>query len=204
MSDDVTPGSIGISTSPALTRRGILTRTAPRPPGPVGLKGGSAKSGAAPLGAQVVSFARGRIGRRVGTGECYDLADRALRNAGAKSAPDYGAITPTADYVWSREVSLADVCPGDIIQFRNYRFDRLVNRRDGSYTTEFQERPHHTAIVETTSANGLITVLEQNAPPGSPVQRTQLYFADSSTDNGGTKTTVTVQGQIWFYRPEAR
>jgi hypothetical protein len=203
MPDDVTPGPLGIPTSPALTGNGILTRTAPITPGPVGLKGGNAKGGAAPLGDQVVSFAKGRISKKVGSGECYDLADRALRNAGAKSAPDYGETTPTADYVWGREVSLADVRPGDIIQFRNYRFDRRVDRSDGSYTTKFQERPHHTAIVETTGENGMMTVLEQNAPPGSPVQRTQLYFANSSINEGGTKTTVTVQGQIRFYRPEA-
>jgi hypothetical protein len=151
----------------------------------------------------VVTFARGKLGERVGRGECFDLADRALRNAGAKSAADFGSVADDADYVWGRPVSLSDVRPGDIIQFRDYRYDRTVEtstRED----TDFQERPHHTAIVERVDGGGALTVLEQNAPDGSPGRRTQLFFSDANSTSGGKKTTIKVQGTLKFYRPQPR
>ena len=84
-------------------------------------------------------------------------------------------MTPDADYVWGSRVNLADVQSGDIIQFRNYHYDRTIDTAT-STDTDFQERPHHTAIVGSMGANGAITVLEQNVPDGSPVQRSQLFF----------------------------
>ena len=88
------------------------------------------------------------------------------------------------------------------------RYDReiVVDNPDGSGSTntDFQERPHHTVVVESVDGNGAVTVLEQNAPPGSPVRRTQLFFADSTTTSGRRRTTVRVQGTLWFYRPQAR
>ena len=47
-------------------------------------------------------------------------------------------------------------------------------------------------------------VLEQNAPPGSSVTRTRLFFTNSRTESGRTTTTVRVRGSWWLYRPEAR
>ena len=189
----------GIPELLAVDSHGISVFTSAEPPGPIGLKGGKIV-----LGDQVLTFARRHIGNKVGSGECYDLADRALRNAGAKSAPDYGKITPTADYIWGREVGLADVQPGDIIQFRDYQFERRVERNDGSYETKSQERPHHTAIINSIGDNGAIIVLEQNAPPGSQVHQTQLYFSNATTNQNGTKTTIKIEGRVWFYRPQPR
>ncbi len=68
---------------------------------------------------KILSFAQGKSGTQVGTGECYDLADRALAEAGAKSASDFGTVTPTADYVWGQDVPLSQTRPGDILQFHN-------------------------------------------------------------------------------------
>jgi hypothetical protein len=183
---------------------GTLARTDSPFPGPIGLQAnaGSGKTGAA-LGEQVVSFARGKIGQRVGQGECFDLADQALRSAGAKSAADFGSVAKDADYVWGSPVSLSDARPGDIIQFRDYRYDRTIDTATRT-DTDFQERPHHTAIVERVEGNGAITVLEQNAPDGSPGQRSQLFFSDVSTTTGGKKTTIKVQGTFRFYRPQPR
>ncbi len=178
-------------------------------PVPVGLqaKGGSGSIGTGVPGEQVISFARRRIGQRVGRGECFDLVDQALRNAGAKSAADFGTVADGADYVWGNRVSLSDVRPGDIIQFRNYRYDRTIDtatRTETRTDTDFQERPHHSAIVETVDEQGAITVLEQNAPEGGPSQRSQLFFSDVSTNSGGKTTTVKVRGRFWFYRPQPR
>jgi hypothetical protein len=184
---------------------GTLARTESPLPGPIGLQaqGGSGTAGSASLSDRVVSFARDKIGQGVGSGECFDLADQALRNAGAKSAADFGTVTRNADYVWGSSITLADARPGDIIQFRNYRYDRTVETASGT-DTDFQERPHHTAIVERVDEAGAITVLEQNAPDGSPGQRSQLFFSNVSTNAAGRRTTIRVQGRVRFYRPQPR
>ena len=131
-----------------------------------------------------------------------------MSNAGARSASDYGSVTPDTDYVWGSSVSLTELQPGDVIQMRGYRYDRdvEVNNPDGSGSSDsdFQERPHHTVIVESVDGNGAVTVLEQNAPKGSAVRRSQLFFKDSETTAGHRKTKIKVQGSFWFYRPQAK
>jgi hypothetical protein len=180
-------------------------------PGPVGLdsKGGGSGKGSEPsIAERILGFTRRNRGQRVGDGECFTLADQALRGAGARSAADYGGVSPNADYVWGDAVALTAVRPGDVVQFRDYQYQRDVERQhpDGSSESETQveERPHHTAIVETVGANGEITVLEQNAPQGGPVVRTRLYFASAERTAGGESTTIRVRGSFWFYRPQAR
>lgn len=177
-------------------------------PGPIGLDAPSGGTQApANLGEQVVTFARSQHGNRVGDGQCFALADRALRGARAKSAADYGSITPTADYVWGTSVTLAGLQPGDVIQFRNYSVTRVVVTRDSRQTTTeeiTQERPHHTAVVDSVDGDGAVTVLEQNSPEQSPVTRTQLFFTSGTTTSGNRTITTTVRGTVRFYRAEAR
>jgi len=81
-----------------------------------------------------------------------------------------------------------------------------VTEDDSGTTTEehAEDRPHHTAIVESVDGNGAVTVLEQNSPEGSAVRRTQLFFTARTTTSGNRTTTITVSGTFWFYRPEAR
>jgi hypothetical protein len=178
------------------------------PPGPVGLdaKNGTAKPTPAGMSDSVVGYARSHDGGRVGNGECFALADEALRAAGAKSAADFGRVTSHADYVWGTSVGLADVQPGDVIQFRNYTYHRVdVVKDDRATTTEERDegRPHHTAIVESVDGDGALTVWEQNAPAGGPVTRTQLFFSDRNETSGKRTTKITVRGRFRFYRPEA-
>jgi hypothetical protein len=178
-------------------------------PGPVGLdaKSGDAKQSGASAADQIVGYARRQRGRRVGDGQCFTLVDRALRGADAKSAADYGRVTPNADYQWGSSVTLADLQPGDVIQFRDYVYERVVVTHDDTGTTTAEDagdRPHHTAVVESVDGNGAVTVLEQNAPDGSPVRRTRLYFTAGTTTSGNRTTTIKVRGTFWFYRPEAR
>lgn len=91
--------------------------------------------------------------------ECYDLADRVLRDSHARSAPDFGTITDDADYEWGTAVPLTEVRPGDILQFRNHlvRTETVTHtlRRLPDGSTEFADnqhietrpRGHHTAVV---------------------------------------------------------
>lgn len=176
------------------------------------------------LSQQVFNYANARLGQRVGSGECFDLADRALRAAGARTASDYGRITRNADYVWGRSVNHQLAISGDVVQFRNYRMIittvTRTTQRNGNWTeeteTQTQTRPHHTAIVAAVGQNGAIDVLEQNIGTGSnrrKVQRNTLYFGSparttSSTTQGGATTVVTttiqVTGAARFYRAEAK
>ena len=187
---------------------GTSPRTETPTPGPIGLDAPSGGGTTAGIADRIVGFAQRQRGSRVGNGECFTLADRALSTAGARSASDYGEVTPNTDYVWGTVVSLSDLQPGDVIQMRDYRYDRevVVDNPDGSGSNneDFQERPHHTVIVESVQGNGAATVLEQNAPRGSAVRRTTLYFSNSTTTSGHRTTTVRVQGTLWFYRPQAR
>jgi hypothetical protein len=203
------PGSTDGAAGTLEVDDGTLARTETPDPAPVGLDApsGSGTNTAASVPLRVVGYARRQRGSRVGNGECFTLADRALTSAGARSAADFGTVVPDADYVWGTATTLADLQPGDIIQMRNYRFDREVevNNPDGSGSTNtsFEERPHHTAIVESIAGDA-VTVLEQNAPPGSAVLRSVLFFRDSTSTAGHTTTTIRVQGTFWFYRPQPR
>jgi len=182
---------------------GTLARTSSPPPPPIGLKGGSAKGSEASIADQIVAYARQRLGQVVGDGECFTLVDRALRNAGARSAADFAPVTPDADYEWGTTVTLSDLRPGDVIQFRDYQCDVETQSRT-EVASERQTRPHHTAIVERTGDHGAVTVLEQNIPEGTGVTRHVLRFTSGTWSSGVTTTTVQVQGTFWFYRPQSR
>jgi hypothetical protein len=201
------PGSTDGPAGTIVIDNGTLARTESPDPGPIGLDasgGGNTPN----VAVRVLGFARRQHGSRVGDGECFALADRALTNARARTASDFGTVEHDADYVWGTPVAFNDLQPGDIIQLRDYRFDREVDVQNpdgsGSTNSTFKERPHHTAIVETVNANGSVTVLEQNAPRGSAVIRTELFFTNSTTTSGRRTTTIQVQGTFWFYRPQPR
>ena len=209
MSNGLLPGPANGPGSPNIDE-GTLPRAGTRPPGSIGLDidGGSKGAPQQSLGDRVLAFARQRIGQVHGDGECFTLADDALRQAGAKSAADFGKVGPDVDYVWGAAVTRAGLQPGDIIQMRDYRADITTETEhpDGSADsdTQAEERPHHTAIVESVGTDGKVTVLEQNFPDGSAVTRNVLHLTSSTSSSGGTKTQVTVTGKLWFYRSKAR
>jgi len=188
---------------------GTLARMPTPSPGPIGLEanGSPAAHSSPDMPDRIVSYARRRLGRPFLDGECFTLVDHALGAAGAKSASDYGTVVPDADYVWGTWIGLSDLQPGDVIQFRDYVCTVVTVTEDagGTSTEEIvQERLHHTAIVERVGEDGAVTVLEQNAPEGAPVARSELFFAEGRVTSGHRVTTITVRGSFWFYRPEAR
>jgi hypothetical protein len=200
----------GIDGDPSSTiDDGTLARIGSPPPGTIGLdaKGGSPKQSAPSIADRILSFVRRQQGQRYGNGECFTLTDAALGGAGARSARDYGTVTPNADYVWGDSVNLSELRPGDVIQFRDYSYERVTVTEDDSGTTtdeHAEDRPHHTAVVQSVGANGAVTVWEQNSPPGSAVRRTTLYFTGGTSEDGNTTTRIRVSGSFWFYRPQPR
>ena len=208
MGNGLIPGPMTGPGSPDIDE-GTLPRAGTPPPGSVGLELKGGKGAPQPsLGDKILGFARQKVGQVHGDGECFTLADDALKGAGAKSAADFGTVAPDVDYVWGAAVARAALKPGDIIQMRDYRVETNTetNRPDGSSEsdTRIEERPHHTAIVESIGADGRATVLEQNHPVGSAVTRNVIHLTDTTSSSGSTTTQVTVSGKFWFYRPQPR
>jgi hypothetical protein len=126
------------------------------------------------VGERIVQFCRENKAKAVGDGDCYDLAKYALHAAGAKPQfrnPDHPA---KGDYVWGRLVahlevteagpkrtgSINDVRPGDVIQFRDTRWEGPRASGRGRYTMTLK---HHTAIVYAVEDGGkLVRFYHQN------------------------------------------
>ena len=151
-----------------------------------------------PINAKVLAFARGKVGEKVGDGQCTSLAIAAVREAGARRYPFEGG----GDFVWGEPVdSFREALPGDILQFRDAVFKGRRNVSSRRVVTWHHEYPHHTAIVAGVKDNGkLVTLLHQNVGPrGSTPEdrqkvREETLRADSLQDGG----------HVWIYRPSPR
>ena len=203
------------------SQRGTLAQSQTTRPGPTGTTqsatrqsttGGATTTQPLTYGRQIVDFARRQVGQRVGDGECFALADQALRSAGAGSAADFGPVGTDTDYRWSSQrVEASQAQPGDIIQFRNFTVETRTDRPDKSWQSNSESRPHHTAVVVANDGAGHLTVLEQNVQIGGTtgqaqrtVRQNQIPVASSTTNNAGATTTVRVGGTMIVYRPIAR
>ncbi|MCX6295278.1 MAG: hypothetical protein NTX97_04275 [Bacteroidetes bacterium] len=96
---------------------------------------------------KIISFCEENKGKKVGKGECWDLAKEALNKAGAIWTPPYD---------FGKEIHKKDVIQaGDIVQFENVR----IEYPDGSW----KELPHHTAIIFKVISPVKFIIAEQNA-----------------------------------------
>ena len=186
------------------------------------------------LNQKVVVWARGKLGKKIGRGQCWDLGENALKDAGAQTSNDLGPVGDDIDYVWGDPIKdIKDVQPGDVLQIRDHEVITTTvitwTFPDGSTIEEEDERSakrgHHTAIVDVAPGpDGVIRTLEQHVKPkGDVVQSLQLYTRSlpTVTTDGvakkahpGTKksvsakfqkkVTVEVKGTIWPYRPKSK
>ncbi|MBA3971791.1 MAG: CHAP domain-containing protein [Bacteroidetes bacterium] len=100
-----------------------------------------------PIAQKILSFCDLNKGKKVGKGECWDLAKEALNSSGATWKPPY---------VFGKQLTKKEtVLPGDIIQFEKV----TIKYPDGSW----KELPHHTAIVYSVVAEKKYLMAEQNA-----------------------------------------
>ena len=94
-----------------------------------------AQSNIPDLNKEILKYVKSVKGKKVDRGECWDLANQALKLVGADWDKEYvygNRIDPKTDQVF----------PGDLIQFENVK----VQYTEGNATyTEFMT--HHTAIV---------------------------------------------------------
>jgi hypothetical protein len=135
----------------------------------------SAVAQPATMSEQVVKFCKDNLRNKVGDGECYDLAEAALKQAGAKLQTEFKDSPKAGDYVWGKLAYTIEIVggsqkvtkdptinlqPGDVLQFGDARFEGKNLRGFEKYTTMF---PHHTAVVlDVNKADGILTALEQN------------------------------------------
>ena len=94
---------------------------------------------------RILDFATSNIGRKVGNGECWTLAAEAL---------DYAGAVPPNLYDFGQEISLRQLQPGDVLQFRSARFE------EANYWAQLGV-PDHTAIVYSTKGSKTF-ILHQN------------------------------------------
>ncbi|HUR32145.1 MAG TPA: hypothetical protein VMZ69_11995, partial [Saprospiraceae bacterium] len=129
------------------------------------------------LNTHIVEFVKSKLNKKVGRGECWDLASEALNTQHAKwdGRYKYGTLV---DY------KTECVYPGDIIQF-----ERVVVecKFDGGMTRD--EMPHHTAVVYEVQSTGNFIIAHQNYNNKKKVVLTSLNMENIK------------RGKATIYRP---
>lgn len=128
---------------------------------------------------RIVQHVLAQKGKKVGRGECWDLAAEALNAAGAKwdGMYKYGEVVD-----WKKN----EVLPGDIVQMANVQ----VEHKEGNMSRrEFYGK--HTAVVIAVRGRGDFSLAHQNV---DPVGR-KVGFSDLNTDDVRS-------GKLVFYRPQ--
>lgn len=102
------------------------------------------------LNKQIVSFVKSSLNKKVGRGECWDLAAQALNNVGASW---------DKNYVFGKEIAYKTECvyPGDIIQFEGVEIE--YKKKEVFYREQLE---HHTAVIYLVKDKGNFVVAEQN------------------------------------------
>jgi hypothetical protein len=149
---------------------------------------------------KVVEYAKSQVGKQVGNGECWTLANEAMKLAGTKSSFHFTDTPNKGDYVWGtlsfgldgkgakESGALKDVKPGDIMQFRDAKFSG--RKGNGTYT---MTASHHTAVVvKADKMAKTITILHQNWNGKKTVAEETLPLGDLK------------EGWIKVYRPQPK
>jgi hypothetical protein len=132
-----------------------------------------------PSNVAVVNFVKLNLGKKVGRGECWDLANGALMKAGA---------------IWDHKFKFgkiinpgSDIFPGDIVQFSGVKLKHHLNDQ---IVTETMLQ--HTAIIYSVIAPGIYEIAQQNTGgrSGKKVSLSRLTLQDK------------VKGTIVFFRPQ--
>jgi uncharacterized protein (DUF2147 family) len=121
---------------------------------------------------QLVAFCKDNLGKQVGNGECWTLADQAFRACGIKR--------PTNDLrVWGRKIDFEKekLQEGDIVEYRTAKFS------NGTWTG-----PEHTSVIVKASRKTIV-VAQQNW--GGKKTVSEMEFDPSTL----------VSGELTFYRP---
>lgn len=130
------------------------------------------------LNKQILAFVKTKINKKVGRGECWDLASEALNSVGAKWDHDFEfgkIVNPKSECIF----------PGDIMQFEGVELDY----RKGN-TIYHEDLAHHTAIIYEVKTKGSFMLAQQNTNTGG--KKVSLEPFDMSSVS---------KGQYKIFRP---
>jgi hypothetical protein len=130
------------------------------------------------LNKMIIDFVKTRLNKKVGKGECWDLAAEALNSAGAKW---------NGQYVYGSVVHYQSDCvyPGDIMQFKGVRIKYQVNNRIYDETMD-----QHTAIIYEVKGKGDYILAHQNTA-----------FSGRKVGLSELKLENITRGKFTIYRP---
>jgi hypothetical protein len=144
------------------------------------------------LNLKILTFCKKSMGKKIGNGQCADLAYRALMYAGAESPDNFRDHPRRGDYVWGeliyghkidedKHMETGDrklVRPGDVIQMRDVIIEH-VEETEEFITRETIDADHHTAVVSNVSSDALTyQIIEQNANEIPTVTTGTLHLND--------------------------
>jgi hypothetical protein len=133
----------------------------------------AAKVRAVEIPVKLTAFCKEHLGKQVGNGECWTLADEAFKACGLKR--------PGGDMrVWGRLLDLKKekIQAGDIVEYRSAKFS------DGSFTG-----PEHTSVVIKGGRRGVV-VAHQN------------WSGNKTVSEAGFDPDSLTAGKVMVYRPE--
>lgn len=128
----------------------------------------------------IIAYVKQSIGKKIDTGECWDLANAALNAANAKWTPPYQFGKPI-DYKTEK------IIPGDIMQINNVTME---SKTETSVTR--WKMVVHTAILFEVGTEGKIKVAEQNVNGVRKVMISNWNLNDIKS------------GKMQFYRPQPK
>lgn len=134
------------------------------------------------LNEKIIAFVNTVMGKQVGRGECWDLAQEALDKNMADWTRPFTFGTPV-------DINKEPVMPGDIIQFTSVK---IINKRpNGVIETHTLGMPHHTAIIYEVLGRRHFKCAHQNIADSRVVLVTEINLANMTS------------GQVRVYRPVA-
>ena len=135
------------------------------------------------LNQKVVDYVDTAIGKKIGHGECWDLAAAALDHAGAY----LDRSSQKTIYVFGKKINQKKdrIFPGDVIQIEDLKLE--YSKGNMIYT---ENMSHHTAIIYEVLGEGHFKIAHQNTSfSGRKVGVSELDLQNIK------------KGQITFYRP---
>jgi hypothetical protein len=132
-----------------------------------------------PMNEQIIAFVNSNMNKKVGKGECWDLANEALKLVEAKW---------DGNLKFGRKVDYKKECiyPGDIIQFEKVKVKYTENK-----ITYQESMAHHTAIIYEVKGIGDFILAHQNtAYTGRKIGTSSLNLMNVTG------------GKISIFRPE--
>ena len=138
---------------------------------------------------KILSYVKTNIGKTVGRGECWDLAQLALEK-------NYADWTRPSSFGRLFNPQNETVLPGDIVQMKSLVLQRVietnVNGHQATKTSTLRYgNPDHTAIIKKVVRPNVYEIYHQNADG-------KRYVIEGLLD-----LNYKISGAVWFYRPQA-